>query len=138
MTTPQWVLLGFALWTIFLLTATIGVYRWTLIFSGKTPKEGFPGDSPHGADWYGRATRAHANCVENLPVYGALVLLLTVRGLDTPTLDTLALAVLAGGLLQSLTHISFPLIPPAVMTRFGFFFVQLIAMFWMAWIIAVS
>jgi len=37
MTTPIWMLLGFATWTIGLLAFTIGIYRWALIFAGKAP-----------------------------------------------------------------------------------------------------
>lgn len=138
MTTPQWVLLGFAMWTIFFLVGTVGVYRWSRVFTGRVPKGGFPADTPHGEDWYRRAMRAHANCVENLPVYGALVLLLTVRGLDTATLDNLAVVIIAGRILQSLTHVSFPPARPAVFIRFGFFFAQVIAMVWIGGILILS
>jgi uncharacterized MAPEG superfamily protein len=70
---PVAALLAFALWTITLLAFTIGVLRWTLIFSGRAELKSFPGDEPHGSPFYRRATRAHANCVENLPVFGAIV-----------------------------------------------------------------
>jgi len=68
MTIPVWMLLGFATWTALLLLFTIGIYRWTLIFSGTVPIRDFPADASGGAEWYKRATRAHANCIENLPV----------------------------------------------------------------------
>jgi hypothetical protein len=35
MTIPQWTLLGFADWTLVLLMATVGVYRWALILMSK-------------------------------------------------------------------------------------------------------
>lgn len=35
MTIPMWMLLGFAAWTVLLLSATVGVYRWTRILSGR-------------------------------------------------------------------------------------------------------
>ena len=31
MTIPMWTLLGFATWTVLLLVATVGVYRWVKI-----------------------------------------------------------------------------------------------------------
>ena len=31
MTIPMWMLLGFAAWTLLLLMATVGVYRWVAI-----------------------------------------------------------------------------------------------------------
>jgi hypothetical protein len=65
MTTPVWMLLGFAAWTLLLLTFTIGVYRWTRILTGRVGMAGFPADKVEGEDWYRRSMRAHANCVEN-------------------------------------------------------------------------
>lgn len=130
MTTPQWALLAFALWTLLLLAGTVGVYRWRKILSGQARANEFPADHPHGEDWYRRAMRAHANCVENLPVFAALVLLLYVRGLDTALLDNLALAVVTGRVMQSLVHVALTETPAAVMVRFVFFFIQIAAMAW--------
>ena len=33
MTTPLWVLLAFAVWTLLVLLAGVGVHRWSRIFS---------------------------------------------------------------------------------------------------------
>jgi hypothetical protein len=74
MSLPLWMLLGFAGWTLLVLLAGVGVRRWLLIFSGQASLTSFPGDTPHGSPAYRRATRAHANCVENLPVFAAIVL----------------------------------------------------------------
>ena len=74
MTIPVLMLVGFAAWTVLLLLATVGVYRWSRILTGRVPIGGFRADRVEGADWYLRAMRAHANCVENLPVFGAIVL----------------------------------------------------------------
>lgn len=73
MTVPVWMLLGFATWTVLLLLFTIGIYRWSRILSGRVPIRQFPADAVGGEEWYRRATRAHANCIENLPVFGAIV-----------------------------------------------------------------
>ena len=73
MTVPVWMLVGFAAWTVLLLLATVGVYRWSRILTGRVPIRSFRADQIEGADWYKRAMRAHANCVENLPVFGAIV-----------------------------------------------------------------
>lgn len=35
MSTPVWVLLAFAGWTLALLVGTVGVYRWRQILSGR-------------------------------------------------------------------------------------------------------
>jgi uncharacterized MAPEG superfamily protein len=70
---PVWMLVGFAAWTVLLLLATVGVYRWSRILTGRVAIREFRADQIEGADWYKRAMRAHANCVENLPVFGAIV-----------------------------------------------------------------
>ena len=71
-------LLGFATWTLLLLMATVGVYRWSRILTGRVEVRNFRADQVEGEDWYKRAMRAHANCVENLPVFGAIVFALYV------------------------------------------------------------
>jgi MAPEG family len=72
-----WVLLGFAAWTLLLLFATVGVYRWTRILTGRATIAAWRVDEPQGSEWYRRAVRAHMNCVENLPIYTAIVVALT-------------------------------------------------------------
>ena len=68
MSIPIWMLLGFATWTLLLLMAFVGVYRWVNILLWKAPIASFRSDQLEGAEsWYKRGTRAHANCVENLP-----------------------------------------------------------------------
>ena len=107
------------------------------MFTGTVPKGGFPSDVPPEDDRYRRAMQAHRNCVENLAVFGAIVVVLTVRGLDTPTLDTLALVVIGARILQSVTHLHREQKRPVVLVRFTFFSLQLGAMIWMgvlAWL----
>ena len=69
-----------------------------------------------------RLTRAHANCFENLPIAGAVLLYAIATG-QTAITDDLAMAFLGARLLQSLTHI-ISTAPPAVLLRFGFFVAQ--------------
>ena len=71
MTVPAGMLVRFAAWTVLLLLATVGVYRWSRILTGRMPIRSFRADQIE-ADWYIRAMRAHANCVENLPVLAQL------------------------------------------------------------------
>jgi uncharacterized MAPEG superfamily protein len=132
MTIPLWVLLGFAGWTLIILLLSVGVYRWTRILTGRQAIGEFAADGSGGADWYKRATRAHANCIENLPVYGAIVLAARGAGIDDPLLDALACAMLGARMVQSVVHISFVQTNRAVSVRFSFFFVQFICMSWMA------
>jgi uncharacterized MAPEG superfamily protein len=107
MTVPLWALLGFAVWTVVLLITTVGVYRWSRILTGRVQIREFPGDQLEGEDWYKRAMRAHANCVENLPVFGALVLTLYASGIRDSLEDRIAVGVLVARVIQSLTHVCF-------------------------------
>ena len=43
MTLPVWMLLGFATWTALLLLFTIGIYRWSRIFTGRDAIAEFSG-----------------------------------------------------------------------------------------------
>ena len=70
---PILMVLLFAVWTILLLVMTVGIYRWSSIFAGKAQLMDFPADDVRGSDFYKRSMRAHANCVENLPIFIAVV-----------------------------------------------------------------
>lgn len=132
MTVPVAVLLGFALWTLLTLFGSVGIYRWSRILTGRQEIATFRADVPEGADWYQRAMRAHANCVENLPVYGAIVLALVATGVTGRVLDVLAVVVLAGRVLQTSVHIALPQTNAVVSVRFAFFLAQALAMLGMA------
>jgi len=90
MSVPVLVLLGFAGWTLLVLSASIGVYRWSRILTGRASIAEWRADLPQGSDWYQRAMRAHMNCVENLPVYTAIVVALMATGLQSAVIDRLA------------------------------------------------
>jgi uncharacterized MAPEG superfamily protein len=127
MTVPVWMLLAFATWTVVLLLGTVGVYRWSRILTGSVPISEFRADRVEGEDWYKRAMRAHANCVENLPVFGAVVLALQAGGVRGPMVSWLCIGVVAARVVQSLVHVSFVQTNAVVSVRFAFFVVQLVA-----------
>jgi len=127
MTTPVWMLLGFATWTVLLLFFTIGVYRWRRILTGRSSIADFRADQIEGEDWYRRSMRAHANCIENLPVFAAVVFALTVGGVHSSTVDYLSIGVLVARIIQSLVHVGFAQTARVVGVRFTFFTVQLIS-----------
>src|SRR5215216_2375545 len=131
MTVPVLMLLGFALWTILLLLATVGVYRWSRILTGRVPIGNFRADQIEGADWYLRAMRAHANCVENLPVFGAIVFGLYAGNVSSAFVNGLAVAVLVARIMQSLMHVCFVQTNAVASVRFGFFFVQILSFIWL-------
>lgn len=138
MTTPVWVLLGFAGWTLLTLLTTVGLYRWSRILTGRAKVNEFPADLPHGEDWYRRAMRAHANCVENLPVYGAIVVAAIASGATSSTLDVLAIILMIARICQTVVHVAFAQTPTFVSIRFAFFFIQIVCMFAMGIIVALG
>lgn len=127
MTVPMWMLLGFAAWTVLLLLSTIGVYRWSRILTGRVPIRDFRADHVEGEDWYRRSMRAHANCIENLPVFGAIVLALYVSDVGGSTVNYLSISVLVARVLQSLVHVCLVQTNTVAAMRFAFFFVQLVS-----------
>jgi len=128
MTIPLWVLLGFAAWTLLTLFTTVGVYRWTRILTGRVAIAEWRADEPQGSEWYRRAVRAHMNCVENLPVYTALVVVLLAIHADTPVLDALAIIILVARIFQTVIHISLEQTNTVAALRFAFFFIQVLCM----------
>ncbi len=132
MTIPQWAVLGFAVWTLLVLFGTVGVYRWSRILTGRVRISEWQADLPQGSDWYQRAMRAHMNCVENLPVFAAIVLCATATGADSRVLDLLAGAILVARVCQTTVHVAFAPSDLAASVRFAFFFVQAICMLSMA------
>jgi uncharacterized MAPEG superfamily protein len=135
---PLWVLLGFAAWTLLLLFATVGVYRWSRILTGRTRIGTWRADEPQGSDWYRRAIRAHMNCVENLPIYTAIVVALLATHLSSPILDVLAITILTARISQSMVHVLFVQTDLVASIRFTFYFVQAIAMLAMGVFVAIS
>jgi len=126
MTIPIWALLGFATWTIVLLLATVGVYRWSRILTGRVPIRAFRADKVEGEDWYLRAMRAHANCIENLPVFGAIVLALYAAEVEGAMVNFLAIMILGARIVQSLVHVSLVQSDRVTTIRFVFFFLQFV------------
>lgn len=126
MTIPMWMLLGFTTWTLLLLVATVGVYRWSNILFRRVPIAAFRTDQIEGADWYKRGTRAHANCIENLPVFGAIVMALSATALSSPAIDTLSIIILIARIVQSSVHVCHVQTNAFVSVRFSFYTVQLV------------
>jgi len=123
MTTPLYALMGFVFWTLLLVVA-IGVARVLQVLSGKTAPNAFPAGQPHGSAGYWRLNRAHMNCVENLPLFAAVVLAGHVTGLTTGTFATLSQVYIAARVAQSIIHVSSGSVM-AVNLRFTCFLVQL-------------
>jgi len=138
MTIPVWVLLGFAAWTLLTLVTTVGVYRWARILTGRAAISEWRADEVQGSEWYRRAVRAHLNCVENLPVYTAIVVFLMAAHLNAPVLDALAITILVARICQTSIHLMLAQTDAIAAIRFAFFFVQAVCMLAMGIIAAVE
>jgi uncharacterized MAPEG superfamily protein len=123
----MWMLLGFAAWTVLLLLFTVGIYRWSRILTGRVPIRDFRADRVEGEEWYLRAMRAHANCIENLPVFGVIVLALFVSGVGGPVVDCLSITVLVARIMQSVIQVSLVQTNTVAAVRFAFFFLQIVS-----------
>lgn len=131
MNMPTLVLLAFAGWTLLILFGTVGVYRWSRILTGRATVSEWQANKPQGSDSYQRAIAAHRNCIENLPVYTALVVAIAVFQVESTTLNVLSLVLLGARMAQSLVHIGFEQAENVATWRFAFFFTQIVTMFWM-------
>ena len=97
-------LIGYAAWTLLLSTALLA-YRTMLVLTKQRAANSF---SPSGEDvspFSARLCRAHANCYENLPVFGALILISLVTDHAAIT-DPLARWVLVARVAQSSVHLT--------------------------------
>lgn len=138
MSIPVWVLLAFAAWTVLVLFVTVGIYRWRRILTGRATVREWRADEAQGNSRYQRAMRAHMNCVENLPVYGAIVVAMLATGVTSPVLDVLALVLLGARVLQTTVHVVFEQTEPIATLRFTFYAVQMASMIWMGLYVALS
>jgi uncharacterized MAPEG superfamily protein len=129
MTTSSTVaLIGFITWALLLLVL-MEVIRSQLVLRGKVPANGFAPDNTGLSPFMQRLARAHANCVEGLPIFGGLLLVAIATGRSSIT-DPLAYVFLACRVFQSLVHLA-SLSPTAVTVRFTAFAAQMaIGVYW--------
>ncbi|AYC34136.1 MAPEG family protein [Pseudomonas cavernae] len=121
-------LIGFIAWALFLLVL-MELLRGRLVVLKRIPANEFRPDNSNLSPFMQRLARAHANCVEGLPIFGGLLLVALVTGQSALT-DPLAYPLLAARLLQSAVHLASQSIL-AVNLRFAFFAIQLaIAAYW--------
>ena len=128
MTVSLLALLGLIGWTLFLLVL-METLRSKLVLMGEVPANGFDPENSMLSPFMQRLARAHANCLEGLPIFGGLLVLAALAGKSSVT-DPLAYALLAARIAQSCLHL-LSTSPIAVMARFGAFAVQMaIAVYW--------
>lgn len=129
MITPSSIALtGFITWALLLLVL-MEIIRTQLVLRRKVPANGFTPDNGALSPFMQRLARAHANCVESLPVFGGL-LLVAIATNRTPITDSLAYLFLASRVFQSVVHLA-SLTPTAVTIRFTAFAAQMaIGLYW--------
>lgn len=130
MSTPTAIALtGFIAWTLALLILMEAI-RSKMVLAREIAANGFVPDNANLSPFMQRLARAHANCLEGLPVFGGLMLvaLATERGAVT---DPLACALLAARIVQSTIHLA-SIAPLAVTLRFSAFAVQMVIGAWWA------
>lgn len=121
-------LLGFVSWALFLLVV-MEILRSKLVITGAVPANGFNPENSNLSPFMQRLARAHANCIEGLPIFGGLLLIAVVGG-KTGITDPLAYVLLGARIVQSLIHLA-STSASAVTARFTAFAAQMgIAVYW--------
>src|SRR5690606_40634413 len=130
MVTPSLIaLLGFIGWALLLLVLMELIRAW-LTLSGRVAANAFTPDNAGLSPFMQRLARAHANCIEGLPIFGGLLLVAILTGRPEVT-DPLAYVFLAARMFQSLVLLAS--VSPAMVTlRFLAFSAQMgIAVYWL-------
>jgi uncharacterized MAPEG superfamily protein len=121
-------LTGFIAWTLFLLVLMESI-RSKLVLSKAVPANGFNPENSNLSPFMQRLARAHANCLEGLPIFGGLLVVAVLSG-NTAVTDPLAFVFLGARILQTLIHLS-AISSMAVTLRFLMFFIQMaIGVYW--------
>lgn len=121
-------LAGFLAWSLFLLVL-MEVIRSKLVLTKAVAANGFTPDNANLSPFMQRLARAHANCVEGLPIFGGLMLVAVLAGKSAVT-DPLAYTFLSARILQSAVHLG-SVSALAVTLRFAAFAVQMgIGVYW--------
>src|ERR1700677_1070205 len=103
MTNTIYALTGFIAWALFLLVL-MEVIRTYLVMTGRVAANGFKPDYGGLSPFMQRLARAHANCVESLPIFGGL-LAVAIMTSKTNITDSLGLWLVGARIVQSYFHL---------------------------------
>jgi uncharacterized MAPEG superfamily protein len=121
-------LAGFIGWALLLLVVMEAV-RSQLVLRGRVAANGFTPDNAGLSPFMQRLARAHANCIEGLPLFGGLLVVAIITDRAHVT-DPLAYLFLGSRMFQSLVHLASSS-SAAVTVRFVAFAVQMaIGLYW--------
>ncbi len=119
-------------WTLLLLVF-MEALRSYLVLKGRVRSNEFKPDNSNISPFMQRLARAHANCVESLPVFGGLLVVALATGRAEAT-DALAPWLLGARIVQSSIHLASTSVV-AVNARFTAFAVQMaIGVYWV-WVL---
>lgn len=121
-------LTAFIAWSLALLVLLEIIRSW-LVLARKVAANGFVPDNANLSPFMQRLARAHANCLEGLPVFGGLMVV-ALLARRTAVTDPLAYLLLVARIAQSTIHLV-SVSARAVTLRFTAFAVQVgIAVVW--------
>lgn len=121
-------LTGFVVWSLFLLVL-MEIIRSKLVMTKSVPANQFDPGNSNLSPFMQRLARAHANCIEGLPIFGGLMLIAAVAGRTSIT-DPLCYVFLFARIVQSIIHLSSVSVM-AVTLRFSAFALQMaIGIYW--------
>jgi uncharacterized MAPEG superfamily protein len=119
-------LLLFAAWTLLLMLSYV-TYRTFMVVRGSSAASWSRGSGYEVPAFVKRMENAHANCVENLPVYGAIVLAAYVMD-RAPVVDATALWFFLARIGQSVVHMA-AVNHVMVLVRAALYTIQVLIMF---------
>ena len=120
--------LGCIIWMIILVLLIVAI-RVTAHMTGKHKSVYFKTDGTDVSEFTTRLSRVHANCYENFPIFGGILLLLMVLD-KTDVSNPLAYALIGARILQGIVHL-ISISDKAIMLRLFFFIIQFaIVLYW--------
>ena len=134
MTVTLTALLCFVAWTLALVLLVVG-YRALLVLTFQRKADSWlRGTETDDPAFIKRAQNAHANCLENLLLFGGVVLVAGLSG-QMGELDFLAPWLLGARIMQSTVHL-IAVNHWMVFMRFNFYLVQMLILVW--WILGLA
>jgi len=130
MSATAFALTVFISWALGLLIV-MEVIRTYLVISGKVAANGFTPDNAALSPFMQRLARAHANCIEGLPIFGGLLGVAIIIS-KTDVTNPLASTLLGARIVQSIIHLV-STTQVAVSLRFTAFTVQMVIGAYWSW-----
>ncbi len=122
MSNTYYALTGFVSWALFLLVLMEAI-RTYLVATKRVAANGFAPDNSGLSPFMQRLARAHANCIEGLPIFSGL-LAIAIMTSRTEITDPLAFWLFGARIVQSIIHL-ISISPMAVSLRFTAFAIQM-------------